>query len=845
MRTNVRAFLVLCLMILVIPALPAAADPPAPTPAGYGQGGDWHIIDGEPAEEGAYPAMAAILDTGFGQFCGGTLVDPGWVMTAAHCFFDARTGGSSTPPEAIEIALDTVDWTVGGERLGVTQVVIHPEYDEFQTVNDIALLRLATPAVTTPAPLAGDPGLYAAGSTVTATGFGSTTPFGEDPSQTLLEVHMPVVADVDCAAFYDLVPDRHMCAGDPGPTPEEPGPDTCQGDSGGPLWTDRGDGVLAVLGVTSFGNLCGVEAPGVYTEVITYLDWVAGTIDGSIPPNTPTDPTVPPLPDGAAADPVRITAADATTSDAVLQAVAISGAAFLEGAAGFGVVATASRYPDALGGSSLAYGVAPLLFTSPDGSLSAAVLTELMRAVQPGGDVYVLGGVAAVPAVVDEQLAAAGFVPVRLAGEGRESTAAAVAQEVVATFGGSLPFDSVIVATGSNWPDAVTVGQIGSWWGIPILLTPAEGPLNGDTAVALAALDPGQVLVAGGNTAVSDATVAEIEVLTGAGSVRRLGGATRFETAAAITTYDVQELFGPTPPQYVVAVNLRRDADAYAHVLAASMLTGSFAGIFGPVEGDGGTTVDQAVLDSICGLDLPVLVAGATDLVADDAIAAIQAASAGTDCDDTRDLRIGDAVVASVTPTLAIRKFTFTGTAGQLVTIRVDAIQDEIGAINPVVELYGPDGALVDGNDDGDEGTLNAALDVVLPADGVYTINASSLDGTTGAFLVSVDPEPVLTDSGTLRDDLPEVTYSLEAPAGTRVVVEMRATDEQIDPLLFALDAQGQEIALDDDGGVFPNARLSFIAPGGPVEVVASAFEGFYGGYALAVFAPDGGVTFG
>ena len=394
------------------------------------------------------------------------------MLTAAHCFYDDRTGGSQlgSGTGAGRHRRERLD-PDESELIAIDAIVIHPGYEPLRTVNDITLLHLAAVSAATPIPIASeiDAVNYEVGDAVRVIGYGATRPNGTEPSATLLQVDVPVVSDDSCATGYDIDFPRHLCAGAPGPSEDAPGPDSCQGDSGGPLFTPPG-GPHVQVGIVSFGGLCGVERPGVYTELVQYRNWVAGILDGSISAGDPDPDNPNPNDGGAGGEYIRIDAGLGVT-EPVTQAVETSFRVFEDQAATFGVLATGLNYPDALGGSALAFGVAPLLFADANG-LPAETAVEFERVVQPGSQIFILGGTSAVPAQVDGDLERLGFVPVRLAGNGRHETAALVADAVANfIFDGAPPLDTMIVATAGNWPDAVTAGQISSWFGIPILLT--------------------------------------------------------------------------------------------------------------------------------------------------------------------------------------------------------------------------------------------------------------------------------------------------------------------------------------------------------------------------------------
>jgi hypothetical protein len=201
----------------------------------------------------------------------------------------------------------------------------------------------------------------------------------------------------------------------------------------------------------------------------------------------------------------RISAGSGRTA-AVPQAVAVSRTTFEDGTAEHAVLTRPDLFADALAGSSLTLGLGPLLYAEPAGPLPSATRAELVRALPRGATVYLLGGASALPVTLEAELSRLGFRPQRLAGTDRESTAAAVARElVVRRKAAGFPSNGlVLVATAENWPDAVAAGSLGAHYGLPILVTPAAR-LHAATAQALRDLRPTGLLVLGGPTAVSAA----------------------------------------------------------------------------------------------------------------------------------------------------------------------------------------------------------------------------------------------------------------------------------------------------------------------------------------------------
>ncbi len=227
------------------------------------------IVGGGLASAGEYPWMAAVYTLNpANQFCGGTLVKPTVVITAAHCILGLMTPGVT----GVLLGRNTLNGT-GGEQIPAAGVVIHPLWNALTNTNDIAAIKLVRPALEQPLPWAqpGQQSFWAAGVTATVTGWGATSEGGAG-SNSLKEAQVPIVADSTCDANYGgaIEPTQHICAGFP-----QGGTDTCQGDSGGPLMVAGPTGGFMLAGITSFGEGCArPNRPGVYSEVATLVTFV-------------------------------------------------------------------------------------------------------------------------------------------------------------------------------------------------------------------------------------------------------------------------------------------------------------------------------------------------------------------------------------------------------------------------------------------------------------------------------------------------------------------------------------------------------------------------------------------
>ncbi|XP_035688123.1 trypsin-like [Branchiostoma floridae] len=230
------------------------------------EGYEDRIVGGAEATPGAFPWQVSLQRSG-SHFCGGTLLNSQWVLSAAHCLNSAIT---------VVAGEHDLSRNEGHEqRRSVERIILHPNFNSNTLDNDIMLIKLSSPVTinswVSPASLPGLGETLDVSTRVTVTGWGNT---GSDFPNKLQRVRVPVISRNTCNdanTYNGAVTTNMFCAGY-----MDGGKGSCQGDSGGPAV--RGG---TVYGVVSWGpQTCAQpKYPGVYTKVKKYTDWINSYIN--------------------------------------------------------------------------------------------------------------------------------------------------------------------------------------------------------------------------------------------------------------------------------------------------------------------------------------------------------------------------------------------------------------------------------------------------------------------------------------------------------------------------------------------------------------------------------------
>ncbi|XP_026288137.2 trypsin alpha-like [Frankliniella occidentalis] len=234
---------------------------------GHRTGGGLQIVGGHPVKIEEVPFQISLEKNG-GHWCGGSILSPQWVLTAAHCIYE----DDAIEDYAVRYATDVKEQ--GGTLVQVKWMAYHDKYVHEPHLRDVAVVQVADDIVFSPK--AQPVRMTAVGTlpkstdTLSVSGWGLMNSYDYDGPSGLRAVSLPYVPRSTCRISYESqgekIDDSMICAG-------ISGKDSCQGDSGGPLVNMLG----VQVGVVSWGVGCGYPGfAGVYADLGASInrDWI-------------------------------------------------------------------------------------------------------------------------------------------------------------------------------------------------------------------------------------------------------------------------------------------------------------------------------------------------------------------------------------------------------------------------------------------------------------------------------------------------------------------------------------------------------------------------------------------